>query len=461
RGRIEAARAGIRLNTDAIDNSAGVNTSDVEVNIKIALAAPVKDGRLAEEARNALLAEMTDEVGQLVLRNNYLQTLALSLTEARGVGATPGLRYLMQTLETQGRLDRTVEYLPSDAVLAEREKRGEALTRPELAVLLAYAKLALHDALLESDVPDDLYLNSELVRYFPQALRERYAGDIAGHKLRREIVATQLANAIVNRGGPTLVPVLSALTHAEVPAIAAAYAITRDAFDLISLNGAIDSLDAKLPGKVQLGLYGAVQDLLRDRMGWLLRRGAATPGTIEATVSHYRAGVTALAETLETLLPEVQAHARQARIAVLTAEGVPADLAARIASLPTLAQATEIVDIAGQSGGDIASVAAIHFGVDSIFGLSALAAAAAAVPATDDYERLARERAVETLFDAQAGLTREIAAGGSGLDAWQEARRVDVDRTRTTVQAIAASGLSLPKLMVAAGMLADLPRKGA
>jgi glutamate dehydrogenase len=461
RGRIEAARAGIRLNTDAIDNSAGVNTSDVEVNIKIALAGPVQDGRLPEAARNTLLAEMTDEVGDLVLRNNYLQTLALSLTEARGTGATPGLRYLMQTLEAQGRLDRTVEYLPSDAVLAEREKRGEALTRPELAVLIAYAKLALHDALLESDVPDDLYLNSELIRYFPQALRERYASDIAGHKLRREIVATQLANAIVNRGGPTLVPVLSALTHAEIPAIAAAYAVARDAFDLISLNGTIDALDAKLPGKIQLGLYGAVQDLLRDRMGWFLRRGAARPGTIEATVSHYRAGVTALADTLESLLPEVQAHARQARIAVLTAEGVPVALAARIASLPTLAQATEIVDIAGQTGSDIASVAAIHFGVDSIFGLSALAAAAAAVPATDDYERLARERAVETLFDAQAGLTREIAAGGTSLDAWQEARRSDVERCRTTVQAIAASGLSLPKLMVAAGMLADLPRKSA
>lgn len=464
RGRIEAARRGVRLNTDAIDNSAGVNTSDVEVNIKIALAGPVKRGQLKEEARNALLAEMTDEVGLLVLRNNYLQTLALSLTEAKGVAATPGLRYLMQTLEADGRLDRTVEYLPSDAVLAEREKRSEGLTRPELAVLLAYAKLSLHDALLASDVPDDLYLNSELVRYFPQALRERYGEEIANHKLRREIVATQLANAIVNRGGPALVPVLSALTHAEVPAIAAAYAIARDSFDLISLNGAIDALDAQLPGKTQLGLYAAVQQLVSDRMGWFLRRGMAKPGAIEPTVARYAAGVAALAAELGQLLPEAAGQARQARIAILTAEGVPETLAVRIASLPALAQATEIVDIADQAKRDIADVARIHFGVDSIFGLSALASAAAAVPATDDYERLARERAIETLFDAQASLTREVAAAGDGtgaLEAWLDERGADIDRTRSTIQAIASSGLSLPKLMVAAGMLADLPRKRA
>ena len=177
-----------------------------QVNIKIALAGPVKDGRLKEDKRNELLAAMTDEVGDLVLRNNYLQTLALSLTEAQGSAATPGLRFLMQKLEQDGRLDRAVEYLPSDAQLAEREKRSEGLTRPELAVLLAYAKLSLHDALLESSVPDDPYLASELVRYFPKALREAYPDAIASHKLRREIVATQLANAIVNRGGPALVP---------------------------------------------------------------------------------------------------------------------------------------------------------------------------------------------------------------------------------------------------------------
>jgi glutamate dehydrogenase len=460
RGRIEAARRGVKLNTDAIDNSAGVNTSDVEVNIKIALAGPVKDGRLPEDARNALLAQMTDEVGLLVLRNNYLQTLALSLTEAQGLVATPALRRLMQSLEAEGRLDRSVEYLPSDATIAEREKRGEGLTRPELSVLLAYAKLALHDSLLDSAVPDDLYLNSELIRYFPKALRDGYAPEIAGHKLRREIVATQLANAIVNRGGPAIVSTLADQTRAQAPAIAAAYAIARDAFDLIALNGAIDALDAKVSGKTQIGLYGAAQTLVTDRMSWFLRRGVAKPGAIEQTVAHYAKGVTALAAELDALLPETEAKARTARIAVLVSEGVPDALAARIASLPALAQATDIVDIAERSGREIADVARIHFGVDSVFGLAALAGSAAAVPATDDYERLARDRAVETLTDAHAGLTQEIAAATGGtLDAWLAERGAEAERVRSTVQAIASSGLSLPKLMVAAGMLADLPRK--
>ncbi|MCO5090529.1 NAD-glutamate dehydrogenase [Bosea sp. (in: a-proteobacteria)] len=462
RGRIEAARKGIRINTDAIDNSAGVNTSDVEVNIKIALAAPVKAGRLKEDKRNALLAAMTDEVGALVLRNNYLQTLALSLTEAQGAAATPGLRFLMQKLEQDGRLDRTVEFLPSDALLAEREKRGEALTRPELAVLLAYAKLSLHDALLESPVPDDPYLAGELMRYFPKALREAYPDAIAGHKLRREIVATQLANAIVNRGGPALVPVLAALTRSDAPAIAAAYAIARDSFDLIALNGEIDALDARIPGKIQLGLYAAAQELVTNRMGWFLRRGVARPGTIEQTIARYARGVTELAGELGALLPEAASQARLARIAVLTSEGVPEALAARIASLPALAESTDIVDIAERAKRRIGDVARIHFGIDALFGLSGLKAAAAAVPATDDYERLARERAIETLDDAHSALTQEVSTSAKGqgtLESWLTERGEDAERTRATVAAIAGSGLTLPKLMVAAGMLADLPRK--
>ncbi|WP_100959297.1 NAD-glutamate dehydrogenase [Bosea sp. FBZP-16] len=462
RGRIEAARNGVRLNTDAIDNSAGVNTSDVEVNIKIALADPVRDGRLPEKKRNALLAEMTDEVGLLVLRNNYLQTLALSLTEAQGIQASPHLRRLMVRLEEEGRLDRGVEYLPSDAVLIEREKRGEGLTRPELAVLIAYAKLALHDALLDSAIPDDPYLKSELIRYFPQPLREGYAKEIAGHRLRREIVATQLANAIINRGGPAIVSMLADQTRAEAPAIAAAYAVARDAFDLIALNGAIDALDAKLPGKTQTGLYAAAQELVVDRMRWFLRRGVAKPGAIEQTVAHYAKGVGALEGALGELLPEAAAQARNARIAALTAEGVPEALAIRVASLPWLAEATDIVDIASRTKRDIVEVARIHFGTDSVFGFSTLRSAAEAVPATDDYERLARQRAVETLTDGHAGLTQEIATGKPGPDAlkdWLAERGADAERTRATVSAIAMSGLSLPKLMVAAGMLADLPRK--
>src|ERR687893_1527162 len=177
----------------------------------------------------------------------------------------------MHMLEAQGRLDRTVEDLPDDTVLAERARRGEALTRPELAVLLAYAKLALHDELLESSVPDDPYLGKELERYFPADLRERFPDAIASHRLRREIIATQLANAIINRGGATMVARLVDQTGADAPTIAAAYAATRDSFGLTEFNAAIDALDGVVPGQFQLRLYGELQDLLMNRIVWFIR----------------------------------------------------------------------------------------------------------------------------------------------------------------------------------------------
>ncbi len=458
KGRIEAARAGVRLNTDAIDNSAGVNTSDVEVNIKIALAKPEHDGRLTQEARNALLAEMTDEVGLLVLRNNYLQSLALTLSETRGTSEIPAMRRLMRKLEADGRLDRGIEYLPSNSILAERERKGEKITRPEMAVLLAYAKLALHDALLASGVPDDPYLARELVRYFPKALQERFPDTIASHKLKREIVATQLANAIINRGGPAIVTELSDRTGADAPVIAAAYAIARDSYGLIALNGEIDALDSKISGTAQTALYAAAQDLVIGRMAWFLRRGEARIGAIESVVTRYQGGIKAVIDGLDDALSTEAAQARAERKQALIAENVPESLATRIADLPALAQAPEIVWLSERLKAPVARVAKALFAVDAAFGLSRLADQARAVPAADDYERLARDRAVETLGEALQGLTAEVVSSGGDLGAWTSSRETDISRARAMVDGIVASGLSLPKLMVAAGTLADLPR---
>src|SRR6202011_5996334 len=217
RGRVEAAQKGIKLNTDAIDNSAGVNTSDVEVNLKIALARPERDGRLS------LLAAMTDEVGTLVLRNNYLQTLALSLAERKGLAETGFLTRLIQSFERRGLLDRAVEFLPDDVAITERTRRGQPFTRPELAVLLAYAKLTLYDDLLASGVPDDPYLARELSQYFPREVRDKFPNSVEFHRLRREIVSTHLANAVINRGGPACVVRLIDETDADVPTIAMAF----------------------------------------------------------------------------------------------------------------------------------------------------------------------------------------------------------------------------------------------
>ncbi|HEY2527163.1 MAG TPA: NAD-glutamate dehydrogenase [Xanthobacteraceae bacterium] len=460
RGRIEAALRGIRLNTDAIDNSAGVNTSDLEVNIKIALSIPLRDGRLAMDARNALLAEMTDEVAALVLRNNYLQPLALSLAERRGMEDFSFLQRLIQTLEASGRLDRTVESLADDMQLAERRRRMQPFTRPELSVLLAYAKLSLYDDLLESAMPDDPYLARELGRYFPQAVA-RYPDALAHHRLRREIIATQLANSMINRGGPSLIVRIADETGAAPAAIAAAFAAVRDSYDMTALNAAIDTLDGKIAGKVQLDLYGAVQDLLLDRIVWFLRHVDLTKGLADA-VAHYRDGIAAVAETLASTLSPDAAAARGARRRDLAQAGVPDALAAAIADLGPLAAAPDIVLVADRTGKPVGEVASTYFAAGAFFRLDRIGGAAARIPVADYFDRLALDRARDAIGDAERRITAAMVASGTSgtaaVEAWVEPRKGEVERIRLAIHEIASSGLTLSKLAVAASLLGDLAK---
>ncbi|MBX9933989.1 MAG: NAD-glutamate dehydrogenase [Methylobacterium sp.] len=462
RGRIEAARAGVRLNTDAIDNSAGVNTSDVEVNIKIALMAPERDGRLDGQARNALLVEMTDDVASLVLRNNQLQTLALSLALRRGAGETGFAMRVMQVLEAEGRLDRSVEFLPDDATLTERLRKGEGLTRPEYAVVLAYAKISLYDALLASPVPDDPYFDRELQRYFPAALKSRFPDTVKGHRLRREIIATALSNIIVNRGGPTLVTRLVDETGADAAIIAKAYAVTRDAFGLMELNLAIDGLDGKIPGQDQLGLYAEVQDLLSNRIVWFIRNLDLTGG-VSPIVARYREGVSAVLDVLPRVLDPEIAAALETRRAVLTGRGMAADPARRLASLKALVSAPDIVRIAETDGYSLPEIAATHFAIEHAFRLDDLAAAAREAPVGDTFDRVALERAVAGISVAHRALTAEVVGGGgAGVEAvetWSKARGPALARIRSAVEAIASSGLTVSKAVVASSLLNDLARR--
>ncbi|MFF9548686.1 NAD-glutamate dehydrogenase [Methylobacterium fujisawaense] len=461
RGRIEAARAGVRLNTDAIDNSAGVNTSDVEVNIKIALMTPERDGRLSYEARNALLADMTDEVGRLVLRNNELQTLALSLAQRGGLGETGFAVRTMQALEAEGRLDRTVEFLPDDATLAERMRRNEGLTRPEYAVLLAYAKLSLHDAILDSTVPNDPYFDRELQRYFPKALRERFPDAVKAHRLRREIIATALANIIVNRGGPSLVTRLVDGTGADAAIIAKAYAMTRDAFGLMELNLAIDGLAGRVSGREQLDLYAEVQDLLLNRIVWFIRN-LDLSGGLAPMVARYRDGIAAVEAALPEVLGDEARAAIDAREAELTGHGMAPAQARRLASLTALGSAPDVVRVAEASGRPVAEVAATHFALEHAFRLDDLAAAARTVPVADTFDRVALERAVAGIAAAHRKLTAEVVAdlgaGPDAVEAWVKARGAPLARIRDAVDAIGASGLTVSKATVAASLLGDLVR---
>lgn len=462
RGRIEAAQNGVRLNTDAIDNSAGVNTSDVEVNIKIALGGPVRTGALTLPDRNALLFSMTDEVAALVLRNNYLQPLAISLAERNGLDDLASRQRMMQTLEARGLLDRVVEFLPDDAEIAERRRRSQALTRPELAVLLAYAKLTLHSDLLETSVPDDPYLGKELTRYFPPELTERFPAELEHHRLRREIITTNLTNSIINRGGPSLIARMTDETGASPDRIARAFAAVRDSYDMTALNGEIDELDNKISGALQLELYAAVKALLIDRMVWFIRNVDLNQG-LASIVEHYKSGIEEVSRALDETLAEDAANARAARAKALTESGVPDMLALRIASLPALHVAPDIVLVADRTGRNMPDVARTFLAVVRYFRLERIANAARDIKATDYFDRLALDRARDSLGRAARQLTAEMLANGQSgtdaVDAWVKPRAGEVERIRTSMHEIADTGLSLSKLAVAASLLGDLAGK--
>jgi len=461
RGRIEAAQKGVKLNTDAIDNSAGVNTSDVEVNIKIALARPEREGRLSRTDRNSLLGAMTDEVGALVLRNNYLQTLALSLAERKGLAETGFLVRLMQSLEQRGLLSRAVEFLPDDAVIAERVRRGQPLTRPELAVLLAYAKLTLYDDLLVTSVPDDPYLARELSRYFPREIRDKFPSAAQQHRLRREIIATSLANSLINRGGPACVVRLIDETDADIPTIVMAYVAVDETYGLKRLNAAINALDTSIDGQLQLGVYAALQDLLLSRMVWYVRNVDFKVG-LDAVIARFGPGIRQVATGLDTTLPEVLQAGRTRRRQDLIDAGMPPDLAAKLADLDALISAPDIVTVAERTSRAIDDAATTFFAAEADFRLDRIIAAARSVPANDNFERIAIDRAVDQIAAAERRLVANmLATGESGQRAagnWLAAHP-EATRIRRSVEEIAAGGLTLAKLTVAANLLGDLVKR--
>ncbi len=458
--RVEFALAGGRCNSDAIDNSAGVNTSDVEVNIKIAFGAAMRAGSLTRKARNTLLAAMTDQVADLVLRNNYLQTLALSLAERRSRDDTGIYARFMNDFEARGLLDRAVEDLPEDADLEERTEAGQSLTRPEIAVLIAYAKIVLFDELLGSTVPDDGYLGRELYRYFPTRMHDDFAEYIDNHRLRREIIATMLANSMVNRGGPTLVYRLAEETGATVDDIAFAFAAARDSYGLTELNGKIDALDTRIPGAMQLELYAAVQDHLVDRIVWFLRNAPREDG-LAAVVAHYHAGITELAPAVHRYLPPYLAERVETAEARYEGAGVPGNLAGRIARLPVFAMIPDMVAIADRTDMALGAVATVYFAIADHFRIGRLEDQARSLDVRDYYDRLALDRARQILGEAHRRITAAVLASSDGeadpLETWIAQRPTDVERTARTTRDIAEKGrLSVSRLAVAAGLLADL-----
>lgn len=409
RGRIEAAFAGVLVNTDFIDNSAGVDTSDHEVNIKILLAAPVKRGELSQEQRNALLASMTDEVGELVLNDNYRQNQAISLMERMSASRLGSFGHFIRTLEGQGLLDRAIEFLPTDAELNDRKSRGQGLTRPELSVLLSYDKIVVFNQMLESDVPEDPYLSKELVRYFPNALQEKYAKDMENHRLRREIIATAVTNSTVNRMGSTFILRMQEDTGETPAQIAKAYTISREVLQARELWAGIDALDLKVPESAQLEALMGIWHLQRNMTRWLLNR----PGenlNIAEKVERYATGVAALHRSLADVLPagaRAELLAEQARWQQLD---FPVELSRAFASLPFLGYALDIVEVAIEKGLAVLDVATAYFALSDALHTKWLMDSVEALPVEGRWHAQARGVLRDEMQAQQRALVGQVLA---------------------------------------------------
>ena len=464
RARIEFGLNGGRCNSDAIDNSGGVNSSDVEVNIKIALASAMRSGKLTRPNRDKLLASMTEEVAELVLANNYEQTLALSLAERRGVADLPHQMRLMASLEGRGLLNREVEFLPSSEQLAERLSRGQPLTRAELGVLLAYAKLTLFDDVIGSSLPDDEHLVKDLTGYFPDRMAKKYRDEILAHRLHREIVATVVGNDAINRGGPSFVNRLQDLTGASAAEVVAAYVVARDGFDLPDLYRLIDGLDNAVPGDVQNGFYAQAGRLVHAATGWLVKNDAGL-AAIGPRVAALKAARKVIEPILLKGLPASLAEVQQRRVAGALEAGAPEPLARRLAQAALGELVLDISAVAQSAEATLTSAANAFFGVTEAFRIGRIKEAANAIQPSDYYEGLALARASDMIDAARRGIAVAALRAEPGAPdpaaGWMEAGGERVQRARERLRVLTESGdLSVSRLTVAAGLMGDLAAGG-
>lgn len=462
--RIEYSLSGGRCNSDAIDNSAGVNSSDLEVNIKIALAPSMRDGKLKRPARDKLLEAMTDSVADLVLRNNYEQTLTLSRLAASGVKNLALQAQLMKSLEARGRLDRAVEMLPDDEMIAERAALGIGLTRPEAGVLLSYAKIVLLDDLVNSGLPDDPYLEADLMAYFPPRMRKTYADNIRNHRLRREIIATVLANDVVNRGGPSVISRFEDATGALPQDIVHAHIVTREAYGIEAIHAAIDALDNKVSGDTQMALYEALANAQRIAIGRYLKDGQ-TKAPLEDAVDNLKTAYEALKTNPASYLPEFLANAIDDRKSDYVGAGLSAAIARDLAALPILATTPEIMSVAGQSNNSVENAAIAYHAVTKAFRLGRLEHLAHQIDVSDYFDGLAQARALDTIEQAHMAITlaalqsapEDMTDVRDAVQHWTGVHRQRISAVQARINSITdSSDLTVSRLTVAAGLLSDI-----
>jgi glutamate dehydrogenase len=358
---------------------------------------------------------MTEEVAQLVLRDNYLQTRAISNSLSQSASMADVHSRYIHELESQGRLDRSLENLPGDEEFGERKSSGAGLTAPELAVLLSYSKITLYEELLDSDLPEDQYLSRELERYFPTPLGERYQGEMREHRLSRELVSTQVVNSMVNRAGSTFAFRLSEENGASAPEIARSYTVAREVFGMREMWEEIEALDAQVPAELQTRMLLDVRRLLERATRWLLRN-RRPPLDIGRTVEHFAPGARELTEELPKLLLEADREELESSVEALTGDGVPEDLARRVVSLNSLFPALDIVDVAASSGRSVSEVAAVYFTAGDRLWLHWLRERIDALPRQDRWQTLARAALRDDLYSQQISLTAEVLRSADGKE---------------------------------------------
>ncbi len=434
KGRVAFCLKGGRMNTDFIDNSAGVDCSDNEVNIKILLRLATGNGMLSMQARDTLLASMTDDVSAIVLRDNYQQTQALSIAQSHGIETLSGHLRLIKVLETQGGLNRVVEGLPSDREIDERKRIGAGLTRPELAVVLAYAKMTLFEALLKSPVIDDPLLIPDLEMAFPSALRERFAPLMQQHRLKRELIATKLANALVNRGGLTLAFDLAEETGHGLGHVASAFVAARELFDLRKLWRMIDSYDYKIDAKVQTAALNDASKMLRLHMADVMRYSAdtATPSHI---IAKLKPGIDRTSNHVFDLLrpePKAQVDAYRSH---LQNQGTPEDVTHRLVELKALDGCIGVTDLAADLAVDDSALIESYTILGEHLGLDWAGGAAEQLMPADPWERLLLAGTAHECERLRLDLIRRLTpAGGDPVTTvrdWLAGNETKVTRAQT------------------------------
>ena len=414
-GRIEFAEHGGRINTDFVDNSGGVNSSDLEVNIKILMSDVMqsKAHNMNLKSRNKLLSDMTDDIAAQVLRNNYQQAQAISLAEVQAAENLQIHDDFISDLERENGLNRVLEGLPDSETVELRLRTGKGLTRPELCVLVSHAKIALAHQLLKCDIPDTLDLDEWLLCYFPAPLRKKYAKEINDHRLKREIICTTMANSLINRMGPTLLKSLMGKTGASIAEVARAYLLVRDAFGLRKLWDAIEALDNQIPADVQLRAMREIARLAEHAITWFLTR-LGRPLDLNKDVISYGNGIAELRQNFDTLLTdELMTSVRQHQEA-WQRDGLPKALARDIALMPALSSACDIIRISLENKSNLPHTAGSYFELGEYFHMDWLRQQARYLNSEDHWHAQATAGLVDQLYSCQAILTVRVLKDSSG-----------------------------------------------